>query len=236
MFEQAISFPAAFGAGVLSFFSPCILPLLPAYFTFITGISLEELLEKEKDFSLRKKVVTSTLMFILGFTMIFVLMGLSASAAGGFITGYKNYLRIGGGIIVIIFGLHLTGFIQLRFLQLEKRFHLKKKPLHWAGAFFAGNAFAAGWTPCIGPILGSILVLAGGQETMSQGGMLLLVYSLGLAIPFFVLSFFIHLLLGFMKKTGKFIRYMNAVAGILLMGIGVMLLTNSFGFITSLLM
>ena len=232
MFEQSISAAAAFGAGLLSFFSPCILPLLPAYFTFITGVSLDELLSREKNYSLRKKIIVSTLMFILGFTSVFVLMGFSASAAGGFFSEIKDYLRIAGGVIIIIFGLHLTGIIQLKFLQFEKRVHLKKKPMHWAGSFLAGNAFAAGWTPCIGPILGSILVLAGGQETSLQGGYLLLVYSAGLAVPFFILSFFIHLILDFMKKTGKFMKYMNLTAGILLIFMGIILITDKMTFLS----
>lgn len=233
MFEQSISLPAAFGAGLLSFFSPCIIPLLPAYFTFITGISLEELLEKEKDFSLRRQVIISTLMFITGFTLIFVLMGFSATAAGGFFAKFSNYLRIIGGIAVIILGLHLTGIIQIRFLQLEKRIHLKRKPVHFLGAFFAGNAFAAGWTPCIGPILGSILVLAGSQDTMSQGGYLLFIYSLGLAIPFFILSFFIHFLLKFMQKTQKVIRYVNIFTGIFLIILGIILTADKLELITN---
>ncbi len=236
MFEQSISLTTALGAGLLSFFSPCILPLLPAYFSFITGVSLEELLDSKKDFSIRKKVILSTILFIMGFTSVFVLMGFSATAAGGFLLKFSNYLRIAGGIVVIILGVHLTGFIKIKFLELEKRFNLKKRPVHFAGAFFAGNAFAAGWTPCIGPILGSILVLASSQQTMSQGGILLLTYSAGLAIPFFILSLVIHMLIGFMQKTKKILKYMNLIAGIFLIFIGIVLVTDKFSLFTNIFM
>jgi len=228
MFEQSVSIYTAFLAGLLSFFSPCILPLLPAYFTFITGVSLDELLNKSKNFSVRRQIIISTLLFILGFSTVFIIMGFSASVLGSFFMRHKGIFRIVGGIVICILGLQLSGLVRITFLQLDKRFHLKKRPLHWAGAFFAGNAFAAGWTPCIGPILGSILVLAGGQETMTQGGYLLMVYSLGLAIPFFILSFFIHLLIRFMKKAGKYIRYMNRIAGALLIFIGILLIFGRF--------
>lgn len=234
MFEQSVSMSAAFGAGLLSFFSPCIIPLLPAYFSFITGVSVEELLDRQKDSSLKRQIIISTSMFILGFTLVFVLMGFSATAAGGLFSKFGNYLRIIGGIVVIILGIHLTGLFQIKFLQMEKRIHLKQKPVHMLGAFFAGNAFAAGWTPCIGPILGSILVIAGSQETMAQGGYLLLIYSLGLAIPFFVLSFFIHFLLSFMQKTRKFIKFLNIFAGIFLILLGIVLIADKLGYISSL--
>ncbi|MDY0131906.1 MAG: cytochrome c biogenesis protein CcdA [Desulforegulaceae bacterium] len=233
MFEQTITIPAAFGAGLLSFFSPCIIPLLPAYFSFITGVSIEELLEREKDSALKKQIILSTLMFISGFTLVFVLMGFSATAAGGLFSKFGNYLRIIGGTVVIILGLHLTGIIQLRFLQMEKRIELKQKPVHLIGSFFAGNAFAAGWTPCIGPILGSILVIASSQETMTQGGFLLLIYSLGLAVPFFILSFFIHFLLSFMQKTRKFIRFLNVFAGVFLILLGIVLIADKLGQISN---
>lgn len=164
MFDQSISIAAAFGAGLLSFFSPCIIPILPAYFSFITGVSVEDLLEKEKDLTKKKKIVGSTILFILGFTTIFVLMGVSASAAGSFFLKFKDYLRIAGGIIILIFGLHISNIIPIKFLQYEKRFEVKKNNIHWIGTFIAGTAFAAGWTPCIGPILGSILVLAGARK------------------------------------------------------------------------
>lgn len=233
MFDQSISIAAAFGAGLLSFFSPCIIPILPAYFSFITGVSVEDLLEKEKDLTKKKKIVGSTILFILGFTTIFVLMGVSASAAGSFFLKFKDYLRIAGGIIILIFGLHISNIIPIKFLQYEKRFEVKKNNIHWIGTFIAGTAFAAGWTPCIGPILGSILVLAGGQETMLKGGYLLFIYSLGLAIPFFILSFFIHLVVGFMRKTGRYMGVINLISGVLLIFMGIVLITNKMDFILS---
>jgi len=172
MFTESISFPAAFIAGLLSFFSPCILPLIPAYFTFITGFSLEKLTQDENT-EIRKKVVFSTLLFVLGFSFVFILMGASASYLGGLFFQYRKFIRITGGILIIALGVHLTGLIRIPGLDIEKRIHLDQKPLHFLGTFIIGMAFGAGWSPCIGPLLGSILIVAGSQETVWQGTVLL---------------------------------------------------------------
>lgn len=229
MFSDPVSYWAAFIAGLLSFFSPCILPLIPAYFTFISGFSLEELTTlKGKD--VRKKVFLSTVAYVLGFSLIFILMGASASYLGNLLFQYIDYIRIGGGILIIFLGVHLTGIFRFRALDFEKRVHLDKKPLHFFGTFFVGMAFAAGWSPCIGPLLGSILIIASSQETVTQGILLLSLYSAGLAIPFLVLSIFANLLLFFIKKAVKAIKYLNPAAGILLMLIGIMLVLNKLNF------
>jgi cytochrome c-type biogenesis protein len=224
MFAEAVSFPAAFLAGLLSFFSPCVLPLIPAYFTFITGYSLEEL--TEGNIEIRKKVFFSTISFVLGFSVVFILMGGSASYLGGLIYKYKNLIRIVGGVLIIILGIHLTGVFRIRSLEFEKRIQIEKKPLHFLGTFIIGMAFGAGWSPCIGPLLGSILIVAGSQETVAQGMVLLGIYSAGLALPFVIISVFINFLLIFMKRASKVLKYVNVVAGILLILVGLVLVTN----------
>jgi len=225
MLTQTVSFPAAFVAGLLSFFSPCVLPLIPAYFTFITGFSIEELTE-EYNSEIRKKVFLSTVLFVLGFSLVFILMGASASYLGGLMYTYKKLIRIIGGILIIILGIHLTGLIRIPGLDFEKRITLEKKPLHFFGTLIIGMAFGAGWSPCIGPLLGSILIVAGSQETVWQGVILLGIYSAGLAIPFIIISIFINFLLIFIKKTSKVLKYVNMVAGVVLIVVGLILVSN----------
>lgn len=230
MFTQEITYPAAFLAGLLSFFSPCILPLIPAYFTYITGYSIEEL-TGEGSTTLRAKVIRSTLAYICGFSIVFILMGASASLLGGIIFKYKDIIRIVGGVLIIALGIHLTGIIRFTRLDIEKRIHLKKKPLHIFGNILVGMAFGAGWSPCIGPLLGSILIVAGNQDTVLQGILLLAVYSAGLAIPFLIISVFINFLITFIRKATKFMAYLNASAGILLILVGLLLVTNKLYFL-----
>jgi cytochrome c-type biogenesis protein len=225
MFTQTVSFPAAFVAGLLSFFSPCVLPLIPAYFTFITGFSIEELTEKYNS-EIRKKVFLSTFLFVLGFSLVFILMGASASYLGGLMYTYKKLIRIIGGILIIILGIHLTGIIRIPGLDFEKRITLEKKPLHFLGTLIIGMAFGAGWSPCIGPLLGSILIVAGSQETVWQGVILLGIYSAGLAIPFIIISIFINFLLTFIKKASKVLKYVNVMAGVVLIVVGLILVSN----------
>jgi len=229
MFAETITYPAAFLAGLFSFFSPCILPLIPAYFIFITGFSLDELTGGDIS-EIRKKVVLSTVSYVLGFSFIFILMGASASYLGGFVLKHSNYIRIVGGIFIIIFGIHLTGLIHIGILDFEKRIDLQKKPLHFFGTFFIGMAFGAGWSPCIGPLLGSILIVAGSRETIWQGIILLGIYSAGIAIPFIIISFFINYILIFLKKVVKALQYINIAAGMLLILVGLSLVTNILSF------
>jgi cytochrome c-type biogenesis protein len=223
MFAESVSYSAAFLAGIFSFLSPCILPLIPAYFTFITGYSLDELTNSENN-RIRKRVILSTFAYVCGFSLIFILLGASASFLGGLIQHYLDIIRIVGGIIIILLGIHLTGIIRFSKLEVEKRFHLRKKPLHFLGIFLVGMGFAAGWSPCIGPLLGSILILAGSQETVSEGIFLLAIYSGGLAIPFMLISAFIHLVLNFVKKASQFLKHVNRAAGILLIIMGIILI------------
>ncbi|MBT7260233.1 MAG: cytochrome c biogenesis protein CcdA [Desulfobacula sp.] len=222
MFAETVTYPAALLAGMLSFLSPCILPLIPAYFSFITGLSLDELTQNKKE--TRKKVILSTLFYVAGFSFIFILLGASASFLGGLASQYSWIVRYLGGGIILIFGLHLLGLINIKGLNFEKKFHVKEKPLHLMGTFVIGMAFGAGWSPCIGPLLGSILIVAGNQDTVMEGILLLAVYSAGLAIPFIAISIFINSILEIMKKATKFIGVLNKISGILLILIGLLLI------------
>jgi len=225
VFAENISYTAAFLAGLLSFFSPCILPLIPAYFTFITGFSLEEL-TRDNNKAVRNRVFLSTLFYVIGFSSVFILMGASASFIGGVINTYKDFIRIIGGILIIILGVHLTGIIRISVLDYEKRIHFNKRPLHFLGVLVIGMAFGVGWSPCIGPLLGAVLIIAGSQETVWHGIVLLSIYSVGLGIPFVIISIFINLVLVFVKKASRVMKFLNPAAGILLILVGLLLVTG----------
>lgn len=225
MFSEPITHFAALTAGLLSFFSPCIIPLLPAYFTFITGLSLDEL-TADQNATRRLRVVRSTLFYVLGFSLVFVLMGASASYIGGAVFKYRDWIRIVGGSLILLFGLHLTGWVRFKPLEFDRRFRINQRPLQFWGIFLVGMAFGAGWSPCIGPLLGSILILAGSQEAVGHGIGLLALYSAGLAAPFLLLSVFIGSLIPLIRKTSRWTRYINVTAGMLLLVLGVLLIAD----------
>jgi len=214
---------ASFLAGIATFLSPCILPLIPAYFSFITGYSLEELKESEKNF---RPLILNTLFFVFGFTVIFTLLGASATYLGNLLAEKRNLLRLIGGLVIIVLGIHLTGTYRFKFLYQEKRIHLRSKPLRYIGSFIAGLAFASGWTPCVGPILSSILILASNQETVLKGMLLLFVYSLGLGVPFLLVVLAVNRFLLLFAKMKKFIRATEIIAGVILIFLGILLVTN----------
>ena len=209
----------ALGAGLISFLSPCVLPLIPGYISFISGQSLNELVES------KKINLIPLLLFSLGFSFIFILFGAAASALGKILLQNSNYLRIVAGTIIVIFSLQLLGIINIGFLNYEKKYYTKKstKPLF---VFVVGMAFGFGWTPCIGPILGSILALASTEENISRGILLLSFYSLGLAIPFILSGFLIQKFLLFSKNFKKNINIVLKFGGIILLITGVLILTN----------
>jgi cytochrome c-type biogenesis protein len=208
---------------------------LPAYFSFISGYSLEELTASQQSGRLRRQVVVCTTAFGLGFSLVFVLLGASASFLGSLVIRYNHVIRIVGGILIIIFGIHLTGWFRIPFLELDKRVHLQTKPAHFLGTVLIGMAFGAGWSPCIGPMLGSILIVAGSQETVSQGVLLLTVYSAGLWIPFLLMSVFINLLLVFLQKAKRVLKFVNVAAGVLLIALGLVLVFDRFGMLSALI-
>ncbi|MDL2268908.1 cytochrome c biogenesis protein CcdA [Desulfosarcina sp. OttesenSCG-928-A07] len=233
MISDTLSFPAAFFTGLLSFFSPCILPLLPAYFTFITGLSLDALTH-EKSAGTRLRIVLATLSYVLGFSAVFVVMGASASYMGNLVFNFRDELRIIGGLVVIVMGLHMMGMLRIGLMEGDFRVQVRKTPLHLAGVFVVGMAFGAGWTPCVGPLLGSMLILAGTQDSVYTGMALLSVYASGLAIPFLVFSVFADSLLRLMKKIALPIKYTSRIAGGLLVGVGLILIIPGLHFFKNL--
>ncbi|MDL2275871.1 cytochrome c biogenesis protein CcdA [Desulfosarcina sp. OttesenSCG-928-G10] len=222
---QTVSWSAALLAGLLSFFSPCILPLIPAYFTFITGFSLNELTH-ENSAGMRIRIVVSTLIYVLGFSTVFVLMGASASYIGGLVYDFRDWIRIIGGILMVVMGLYMMGLFRFHLMDRDYRVHVRKQPLRFFGIFLVGMAFGAGWSPCVGPLLGSILVIAGTQSSVYSGMGLLAIYSAGLAIPFLTLAVFADSLLRLIKKASWSIKYTSRIGGGLLVAIGLLLVTN----------
>lgn len=221
-----VSFSLAFVAGVLSFLSPCVLPLVPSYVTFITGVSFDRLAAPEDRKRIRFLTVTNSLAFISGFSAVFIALGASASFIGQWLLEYQDWIRIIGGILVIIFGLFIAGFLKLNFFMKERRVHLQGKPAGYAGTFIVGMTFAAGWTPCIGPILGSILLYASSKGSAVYGLKLLSVYSLGLAVPFFIAAYAINGFLAYTKVLYRFMRPIMLLSGLVLIVFGIMLLMN----------
>jgi cytochrome c-type biogenesis protein len=222
-----VSFSLAFLAGVLSFLSPCVLPLVPSYITFITGISFEDLKEGTDRKRIRFLTVTNSLAFIAGFSTIFIALGASSSAVGRFMFQYQDWIRNIGGVLVIFFGLFVSGIIRLDFLTRERKFHLSGKPAGYVGTFLVGMTFAAAWTPCIGPILGTILLYASSKGSAEYGFKLLAVYSLGLAVPFFISSLMFNSFLSYSAKIRKYMRGIMLVSGLVLIVFGLLLLTNN---------
>ncbi len=228
-----ITFMGAFVAGLLSFLSPCVLPLIPSYITYITGISFSELQADNPTHEVHRRTILHSLLFILGFTFIFVLLGASATFIGSFLQSHMREVRKVGGLLIILFGVHLTGVLPLHFLLGDMRFVVKSRPVGYAGSFFIGVAFAAGWTPCIGPILASILMVAATEETVWHGITLLLSYSLGLGIPFFLASLALHRFLVIFNRFKKYIRIFEITTGIFLVIVGILVFTNSLTIIQS---
>lgn len=223
---QDVSYPLAFLAGVLSFLSPCVLPLVPSYVSFITGLSFKDITSGADNKKIRTLTITNSLAFIGGFSFVFISLGVSSSAIGRLLFDYLEIIRIIGGILVIIFGLFIAGFLKIDFLMPEKKIHLGGKPTGYIGTFIVGMTFAAGWSPCIGPILGSILLYAGSKGSALYGFKLLSVYSLGLAIPFFISSLAINAFLSYSPKIAKYMKAIIFVSGLLLIIFGIMLLTD----------
>ena len=218
----------AFAAGLLSFISPCVLPLVPAYISFISGVSMEEFREGKESKNSFKKVSLNSILFISGFSLVFILLGASATAIGRLLLSKLSVFTQIAGIVIIVFGLHTIGIFRIKYLDFQKRFNVRKKSSGLIGSFFVGIAFAFGWTPCIGPILGAILAFASTQKTVVQGIVLLSVYSLGLAIPFFITGIAMNAFLKFFKSIKNHFRKIEIASGLLLIIIGVLILTNNF--------
>jgi cytochrome c-type biogenesis protein len=217
----------AFGAGLLSCLSPCVLPLIPSYVTFITGLSLDEVQHS------RRVALVHGLLFVLGFTLIFLAMGATATMLGQALLQYRNWISRIGGMIIIIFGLYLLGVLNIGMFSRERRFHVQDKPVGYFGTMFVGAAFGAGWTPCLGPILGSILLYTSSQADLAKGMWLLLAYSLGLAVPFLLSAVAIDRFSAFFQRMRGRMVWVSRISGLVMIGIGVLMVTNYFTILAS---
>jgi len=238
MFETQIpevSLLAAFLAGIVSFLSPCVLPLVPSYVTFITGVSFDELTTGDKTGRIRRLTMIHSLAFIVGFSIVFISLGATATAAGRFLRDYQDLLRQVGGVMIMLFGLYLTGLLPVAALSREAKFRMTSKPLGVLGSVLVGITFAAGWTPCIGPILASILLYASTAEKAGTGVLLLSIYSLGLGVPFFLASLGMNTFLAASRRLRGSLRVIEIVSGVILLVFGFALVTNLFRYFVSFL-
>jgi cytochrome c-type biogenesis protein len=222
---------AAFFAGLISFLSPCVLPLVPGYVSLISGVGVDQL--KTSQAQLMRRVMVNSLGFILGFSVVFITLGAISSEIGQVAARYKHTLSIVAGVVIILFGLHLTGIFKIKALYADTRMHSLKGGSTPIGAFVIGFAFAFGWTPCLGPILTVILTLAAGEETLAKGILLLAVYSLGLAVPFLLTSLGIERFLKFYSRFRSHMHALEVASGGLLIALGVLLVIGRFTLISN---
>ncbi len=224
--HASVSLFAAFVAGILSFVSPCVLPIVPGYLSFISGVNVSQFKGGETPAGLARRVGITSLAFVLGFSTVFVALGAAATLVGYYLQQYKRTLGVVGGVVIVILGLHTAGILPIKWLLYEKRADVKTRPLGLLGAYVVGLAFAFGWTPCIGPILGTILFYASQQDTVGQGVLLLSAYSLGLGIPFVVAGLAINGFFATFSRLRNHMRVVEYAAGLLLVGVGVLLITD----------
>jgi cytochrome c-type biogenesis protein len=225
--DASVSLPGAFAAGLFSFLSPCVLPLIPSYIGFLTGLSVEDLQVR------RGTALAHALWFVAGFSLIFVALGATASAIGVALLHSQVWIGRLGGVIVVLFGLYLLGIVRPAFLMRERRLELARKPSGYLGSAVVGVTFGAAWTPCIGPILGAILTLAAAQTTVRQGMGLLAVYALGLAIPFVITALALDRFLVWFQRFRPYIVWVDRIAGVLLILLGILLITDRFTLLAS---
>jgi cytochrome c-type biogenesis protein len=212
----------AFAAGLLSFLSPCVLPLVPSYIGFLTGMSLPEMAGR------RRVALVHALLFVLGFSLVFMLLGASATALGRALNYYQHWLQRVGGVLIILFGLVCLGVLKTGFLNQEHRLQVEQKPVGYLGSALVGMAFGAGWTPCIGPVLGAILGLAATSQDLSRGLLLLGVYSAGLAVPFLIAAAALDAFLDWFQRFRRYLPWVMRVSGVLLIFVGILLATGEF--------
>ncbi|MGH7550093.1 MAG: cytochrome c biogenesis CcdA family protein [Gemmatimonadota bacterium] len=225
-----LSFAVAFAAGVVSFLSPCVLPLFPSYLSFITGLTFDELADPgpEARGRVRRLTVVHSLMFILGFTLVFIALGASATAVGQFMRSNQVWIRRLAGAVIVLFGLHITGLLTFPFLRRERRVHLRDRPAGLLGSVVVGFSFGAGWTPCIGPILGAILTMAGTRAELREGVVMLAVYSAGLGLPFFAAAVGFNSFLTAFRSARRWMRPIEIGSGLVLVAVGILIFTNTF--------
>lgn len=208
--------------GVLSFLSPCVLPLVPSYLGFITGLSVDEMSSR------RRVAMVHSILFVLGFSLVFMLLGAGATAVGRAFKFYSEWIARAGGLLIIFFGLYLLGIIKLGALDMEKRLHLQKKPVGYLGTFLVGVAFGAGWTPCIGPVLGGILTMAATEADLQRGMVLLGAYSFGLALPFLAAAWAADSFFGWFQRFRRYMPWVQRISGAILVLVGLLLATGQF--------
>lgn len=218
----ALGLVVALVAGLLSFLSPCVLPLVPSYLGFVTGMTAGEMSHR------RHLALLHAFLFVSGFTLIFLALGAGATALGQGLRIHHVWLERGGGVLIILFGLISLGVLDLPFLQMDARVHLERKPIGFLGSVLVGIAFGAGWTPCIGPVLGGILSLAGAEASLGRGLLLLAAYSAGLAVPFLVAAWALEAFLDWFQRFRRWLPWVQRTAGVILIGAGILLLSGEF--------
>jgi len=216
----------AFAAGIFSFLSPCVLPLVPSYISFISGVSLEDMRHDKTLKRMRARVVLNSIAFIAGFSLVFISLGVSASFLGSLFFGYRNTIRIFGGLFILLVGLYLIGLFKIPALERYLQFNLRDKPAGYLGSVLVGITFAVAWTPCVGPILGAILALAGTSGEIGRGTLLLSTYAAGLGLPFFLSAVAINSFMQFSQSFRRYIRGFHIAGGILLVIVGLLLITD----------
>lgn len=226
MDSENISYIVALVAGVLTYLSPCLLPMIPAFIAYITGVSFSDFKDENKRGEVRRKTITHALLFIAGFSLIFIALGLTATLLGKALFHYQKFIRIAGGILIMLFGLQLAGILKFDFFIKERKFSVVTKSASYLSSFLIGVTFAAAWTPCAGPILGSILVLAGAKANVVMGAKLLTVYSIGIAIPFFITALLVNTFLEHINKLQKILNVFNKIGGAILLVVGFLMVTN----------
>lgn len=222
-----VTYPAAFLAGLLSFVSPCILPLVPPYLCYLGGVTVAQLEDGAAiDSTASRRVFLSAVAFVLGFTTVFVSLGATASLIGEFVAGYFNILANIAGVVIILLGLHFLGAFRIGLLFREARFHIERRPAGALGAYIVGLAFAFGWTPCVGPVLAAILFVAGSETSVGYGASLLAVYAAGIGVPFLGAALAAPFFLRYMKGFRRYLPWVERVLGVLLIGTGILFITG----------
>ena len=224
---EPLGIAVAFTAGLFSFLSPCVLPLFPSYLSFVTGMSVADL-QADLTATARRRVMLHALTFVIGFSVVFVTLGVSVSVAGQVLLDYRDWIRQAGGVLIVVFGLYVAGFLNFGPFSRTRQWQIREKPAGYVGSFLVGLTFAIGWTPCVGPILGAILSLAGTAETVGRGMGLLVAYSAGLGVPFLLSAIGLGMFLRFFKRYRPFIPIVERFAGVILVVVGVLVFTNYY--------
>jgi cytochrome c-type biogenesis protein len=225
--NEPLGVVVAFTAGLFSFLSPCVLPLFPSYLSFVTGMSVSDLSAGLTSVA-RRRVMLHAIAFVVGFSVIFVALGASVSAASAFLLDYRDWIRRVGGVLIVVFGLYIAGLLRIGIFARTQQLQLREKPAGYVGSFIVGLTFAIGWTPCVGPILGAILSLAGTADTVQRGVGLLVAYSAGLGVPFLLSAAALGAFLKFFTRYRPFIPAVERLAGVILVVVGVLVFTNYY--------